>query len=63
MASTVTHVSLYMPVDLRAELERSAAKNDRSLSAELRIALRAYVSNPSAVSFRQVTAAEGKENP
>lgn len=35
------HVSLFMPVSLHAELERSARESDRSLSAEIRILLRA----------------------
>ena len=48
MDSNAAHVSLYMPTELREELERSAAANDRSLSAELRTALRVYVSSPSA---------------
>jgi len=34
VANTDSHVSLFMPVELRAELERSVDDNDRSLSAE-----------------------------
>ena len=35
------HVSLFMPETLRAELERSARESDRSLSAQIRVRLRA----------------------
>ena len=58
----LTYFPSFMPVELREQPEQAARVNDRSLSAELRVALRPYVSNPSAVSFRQVTAAEGKED-
>jgi plasmid stability protein len=36
-------VSAAIPVDLRDELEQSARRHDRSLSGELREALRAYL--------------------
>ena len=44
MASNATHVSLYVSPELREAIERSAVENDRSLSAEVRVALRAYTS-------------------
>jgi hypothetical protein len=37
-------ISAVVPVELRDHLERSARANDRSLSAELRRALTAYLS-------------------
>jgi hypothetical protein len=36
-----SHVSLFMPREVRAELERSARESDRSLSAEIRVRLAA----------------------
>ena len=44
MATNVAHLNLYVSPELRAALEQSAAANDRSLSAEVRVALRAYTS-------------------
>ena len=38
------HVSLYVSPELREAIGRSAAENDRSLSAEIRCAIREYVS-------------------
>lgn len=37
------HLNAYVDADVRRELERLAAENDRTLSAEVRRALRAYV--------------------
>jgi plasmid stability protein len=37
-------VSAFVPQELREALEVSAREHDRSLSAELRVALRAYIS-------------------
>ena len=37
------HVNAFVDVDVRRELERLALANDRSLSAEIRRALRAHV--------------------
>ena len=48
MDSKTSHVSLFMPESLRAELERSARESDRSLSAEIRVRLVAPTSFPSA---------------
>jgi hypothetical protein len=42
-----SHVSLFVSPELREAIERSAAANDRSLSAEVRVALRAYTSRTS----------------
>jgi hypothetical protein len=42
-----SHVSLFVSPELRDALERSAAQNDRSLSAEVRCAIREYTSRPS----------------
>ena len=41
MAANTSHVSLFVPRELRALLEQSARESDRSLSAEIRILLRA----------------------
>ena len=38
----MSHVSVFVSPELREAIERSAAENDRSLSAEVRVALRAY---------------------
>jgi predicted transcriptional regulator len=46
MATTTAqreHVNAFIDVDIRRELERLAHENDRSLSAEIRRALAAYV--------------------
>ena len=65
MATNVAHLNLYVSPELRAALEQAAAENDRSLSAEVRMALRAYTSsNPSATvasSPGRPRVAEGKE--
>lgn len=37
------HVTLRMPASLREELEAVAEQNDRSLSAEARLALKAWL--------------------
>ena len=37
------HVNAFVDIDVRRELERLALANDRSLSAEIRRALRAHV--------------------
>ncbi len=37
------HVNAFVDVDVRRQLERLALANDRSLSAEIRRALRAHV--------------------
>ena len=42
MDRNMSHVSLFVSPELREAIERSAAENDRSLSAEVRVALRAY---------------------
>ena len=62
MASNAAHVSLYVSRELREALEQSAGANDRSLSAEVRVALRAYTcSNPSAAAVSpRPRMAEGK---
>jgi hypothetical protein len=63
MAGNAAHVGLYVSRELRAELERLAAQNDRSLSAEARIALRAHTSSdPSATAASSPSprVAEGK---
>jgi hypothetical protein len=57
-----SHLSLFVPAKLREALERSATENDRSLSAEVCVALRAHTSCPSAVPSRSGDLqAEGKE--
>lgn len=63
------HVSAFVPSQMKAALEESARAHDRSMSGELRQALKLYLaepeaSSPSAVaSLRSVavTAAEGPE--
>ena len=52
-------VSLYVSRELREAIGRSAAENDRSLSAEVRVALRAYTSRRS--SDAPALASEGQE--
>jgi hypothetical protein len=47
---TTSHVSFFVPTSLREALERSAAEHDRSLSAEIRVAIRLHISDPSGVS-------------
>ena len=42
MDRNMSHVSVFVSRELRDAIERSAAENDRSLSAEVRVALRAY---------------------
>jgi predicted transcriptional regulator len=37
------HVNAFVDADVRRELERLARMNERSLSAEIRLALRAHV--------------------
>ena len=37
------HVNAFIDVDVRRKLERLARTNERSLSAEIRLALRAHV--------------------
>jgi predicted transcriptional regulator len=37
------HVNAFVDVEVRRELERLARVNDRSMSAEIRLALREYV--------------------
>lgn len=37
------HLNAYVDADVRDELERLARTNDRSVSAEVRLALRAHV--------------------
>ena len=66
MASNAAHVSLYVSRELREAIQRSAAENDRSLSAEVRVALCAYTSAPlgSAVShLAGPSAPRGAEKP
>lgn len=45
-----SYVSAFVPPSLRERLEESAREHDRSLSGELRVALRQYFADPSAVS-------------
>lgn len=47
MAPNSEHVSFFVSRELREAIERSAAENDRSLSAEVRCAIRAYTSDRS----------------
>ena len=48
MAHNVSHISAFVPAKLREALEHRASRSDRSLSAEIRQALRAYtLSEPS----------------
>ena len=47
MDRTTSHVSFFVPTSLREALERSAAEHDRSLSAEIRVAIRLHISDPS----------------
>jgi len=42
--ANTAHVSFFLPTQLRAAIESSARENDRSLSAEVRCALRANIS-------------------
>ncbi len=39
-------ISAAIPTELRVELERQARANDRSMSAEVRLALREHVTSP-----------------
>jgi hypothetical protein len=55
------HVSLFVSPELREAIERSAAENDRSLSAEVRVALRAHTARRP--SDPLAPAAEGQERP
>ena len=41
MDRSISHVSLFVSPELREAIERSAAQNDRSLSAEVRRTIRA----------------------
>jgi hypothetical protein len=43
------YVSAFIPPSLRERLEESAREHDRSLSGELRVALRQYFADPSGV--------------
>jgi len=56
-----SHVSFFVPTSLRAELERSAAENDRSLSAEIRVAICRHVSDASRVVPSRLHQPEGSE--
>jgi hypothetical protein len=47
MDRNMSHVSVFVSRELRDAIERSAAENDRSLSAEVRVALRAYTARSS----------------
>ena len=49
MDASASHLSAFVPTELREALEESARAHDRSLSAEIRMALRAYISSPSGV--------------
>lgn len=62
MAANTSHVSFFVPQELRDQIEQAARANDRTLSAEIRRALRAHISsNPSAaVVSPGRRAAEGK---
>jgi hypothetical protein len=42
-----SYVSAFLPPSLRERLEESAREHDRSLSGELRVALRQYFADPS----------------
>ena len=44
-----SYVSAFVPPSLRERLEESAREHDRSLSGELRVALRQYFADPSGV--------------
>ena len=46
MERNKSHLSLFVPTKLREAIEQSAAQNDRSLSAEVRCAIRAHVRPP-----------------
>jgi hypothetical protein len=43
MNASASHLSAFVPTELREALEESARAHDRSLSAELRCAIRSYV--------------------
>ena len=45
--NTSHRLSVFVPTQLREKLERAALENDRSLSAEIRVRLRATTSEPS----------------
>ena len=49
MAINTSHVSLFVSRELREALEREAARNDRSLSAEVHTALPSHLLDPSGV--------------
>ena len=66
MVRNDSHVSVLVPAQLREALELSAREHDRSLSAELRCAIRSYVAakHPSDADLTaQKPASEGNGQP
>lgn len=61
MDRNMSHVSLFVSPELREAIERSAAEHDRSLSAEVRVALPAYTARRP--SDAPALAAERQERP
>jgi len=43
MVRNSSHLSVFVPLQLREALEHSAREHDRSLSAEIRVGLRQYI--------------------
>jgi hypothetical protein len=55
------HLNAYVDRDVRNELERIARDNDRSLSAEVRLGLRAHVERADETDEEVVIPASGEE--
>jgi hypothetical protein len=51
MVRNTSHLSVFVPTQLREALELSARANERSLSGELRCALRAYIFSAGPLSY------------
>lgn len=55
--SALTFISAQVPAELAARLRASAERNERSVSAELRVAVRAYLDGDDAEQAPQEAAA------
>jgi hypothetical protein len=53
-------IAALVPLSMRAELERSAAANERTLSGEIRLALREHLEDPGASPPRRSDVDEGE---
>jgi hypothetical protein len=63
MVRNTSHLSVFVPTQLREALELSARAHDRSLSAEIRVGLRRYIFPAGPLSYPHLPEGAARDEP